>query len=357
VQRSAPETSGPLLIEANNQGVVPLLWRQLEKSGDGGLWPEQLRAQLASESRAHAMRERVRGREIARVLDVLAAEGVRPVLLKGTALAYSVYEDPSLRPRSDTDLLVAHDQIERVRSVMGAIGYSAPLYCDGELLFCQFEMARTDALGVVHAFDFHWNISTQAMFSHVLTVHELVRDAVPVPALGSSARAAGAIHALLLACVHPAMHHRNERRLIWSFDVHLLAAKLSESDWVQWADLAVARGVAGICLDALNAASRWWDTAVPGGIAARLASIPAAEPSAVYLQQDRRWHDEVISNLRGCAGWGSRVRLAREILFPSPAYMRGAYGLRDRRLAAALLPVLYLHRGAHGAWNVLLRRK
>ena len=165
------------------------------------------------------------------VLHGLATAGVPVILLKGTPLAYSLYPMPSARPRVDTDLLVPRHQVDRLRETMAGMGYEAPLFCDGELLFCQFPLQRTDAFGVVHRFDCHWRISTQSVFADVLTFDEVAPRSIPVPALGEHARTLAPVDALLLACVHPVMHHRNAESLLWLFDVHLLAASLSNEEF------------------------------------------------------------------------------------------------------------------------------
>ena len=61
------------------------------------------------------MREMLRREEIAAVLSDLAAGGAPAIVLKGTALAYSVYDAPIARPRLDTDLLIdsAHQDVAR----------------------------------------------------------------------------------------------------------------------------------------------------------------------------------------------------------------------------------------------------
>ena len=89
----------------------------------------------------------------------------------------------------------------------------------------------------------------------------------------------------------------------------------------------------------------------------KLAAHDAPEPSESYLLPHRRWQHELLSNLRGLPQWGDRLRLLREIGFPGPRYMLQSYGLATWTPAAALLPVLYLHRGIQGMYKVLARRK
>jgi hypothetical protein len=205
-------------------------------------WPQAVLDGLARELRSRAAAELLRRRELAEVLDQLAAVDVSPILLKGAALAYSVYDSPVLRPRVDTDLIIPVEQVARVRRVMAARGYHEPLHCDGALLFCQFPLCRVDQFGVSHNFDVHWRISTQSHFASVLTYEELVATRVAVPRLGEHAWTAAPHHALLLACVHPVMHHHNQVRLIWLYDVHLLASQLSREGFELVVEHAIARG-------------------------------------------------------------------------------------------------------------------
>jgi hypothetical protein len=321
-------------------------------------WPQGLRDDLTRAARAAATEELLRGREVVGVLDALAVCGVRPILLKGTPLAYTVYDAPRLRPRSDTDLLIPREQADAVRGTMAGIGYAATNFSDGEVLFCQFELSRRDAFGVDHAFDFHWKVSTQAAFADLLTYGELAAEARAVPALGDQARAAGAVHALLLACVHPVMHHRDLERLIWLYDIHLLAQRLSREAFARFAELAVRKGVAAICARELGLARSRLGTAVPLEVAQALDAPPrAAERSAAYLEPGRHWGDELVSNVRDLPRWTDRLRLLREVAFPAPRYMLKAYGLDEAVVGRALLPALYLHRGVRGVCKVLQGRK
>jgi hypothetical protein len=346
-----------VLAACDHHGVTALVYRQLQRSSDDWDWPGAVTRELAVRSRLVAVVEEVRRRETMAVLEVLGTARIRPILLKGTPLAYTLYETPSLRPRADTDLLVPREQTEDVRHVLEAQGYRATAFCAGEYVFCQFELRRSDELGVVHAFDVHWKISTQSTFADVLTYGELAGEALPVPALGLHARTAPAYQALLLACVHPAMHHRNDDCLVWSMDIHRLVDKCSLAEMGAFAVLAVAKGVAVICAHELRRAAATFGTSVPSDVMSYLEMRIGREPSAVYLEPSRRWHHELVSNVRGLRDWRSRLALLREIALPPPGYMRRAYGVEDGWFSAAALPVLYLHRGASGAWKVLTRRK
>jgi hypothetical protein len=299
--------------------------------------------------------ELVRAREIASVLDALDAAAIRPILLKGVPLAYTLYDAPSLRPYEDVDALVRREDVDAIKQAMSALGYVAARLSGGELLFCQFQMMKRDRFGVDHTFDFHWRISTQSLFAHVLDYDEVAAASEPLAALGPAARRASFIHALLLACIHPAMHHRNAIRTIWVHDIHLLASRLTDADLDRFVDLAVERRVAAICASQLALAAARFGTAVPDRIVARLESQRSSEPSTAYLQPGRRWHDELLANVRGYARTADRLRLLREVLLPPPRYILDSYALGP--LAYVLLPLLYVHRLLLGGVRILIGRK
>src|SRR5262249_27491401 len=113
-------------------------------------WPGELRDRIAADLRARAANELLLSAGLIAVLDALAGAGVETILLKGSALAYSLYSAPEARPRYDTDLLLRHDQLDLLRHTMTHLGYRAPLHCDGDLLFCQFPLEKHGRFGIVH---------------------------------------------------------------------------------------------------------------------------------------------------------------------------------------------------------------
>jgi len=346
-------SSEALLARCDADEIGPLVHHQLRRFRSDIGWPPAVRARLERDAAAAAALEIVRRREIDAVLGALAAADIQPILLKGVPLAYGVYDEPSLRPYADVDALIRRGDVDRVKSAMRGVGYTETRLSGEELLFCQFEMTRRDALGVLHVFDFHWKISTQSLFADVLTYDELQQDAEPIAALGPSARCASAVHALLLACVHPSMHHRNVDRRIWLYDVHLLLGRLDAAAFDRFAGLAVQRRVAAVSARQLARSAERFHSRIPQPIASKLSGI-RGEPSAAYLEPGRRWHHELIDNLRG-RGWRERAHLLREVLLPPRRYMVEAP--ESARHGARALPLLYLHRLALGGWKIVTGRK
>ena len=175
---------------------------------------------------------------------------------------------------------------------------AAPPYCDQ--LFSQFQMEKIDGFGVRHVVDVHWKISTQPVFADVLTHQEMLPRAVPVPALGPAALAPSATDALLLACIHPVMHHQNDERLLWVYDTHLLASIQTPDNFRDFARRAQQKNVAAVCARRLRLAQTLFFTRLPADVLREL-SAANDEPSAEYLASHRRWYRAGAERLAGCS--------------------------------------------------------
>jgi hypothetical protein len=347
-------TPAAFLQLCEDEELGPLIDRRLRDSAFREAWPDEIRNALADAVTLCAAQELLRCAETRRVLDALAAGGIEPMVFKGTALAYSIYPSPEMRPRSDTDLLIPVDVVKTARAVMTACGYRTTAHCSE--LFQQFDVQMEDRFGVRHAFDLHWGISTQPAFAGLLSYDEMRSHAHPIAALGPAARGAGTLDALLLACVHPVMHHRNIERLLWLNDIHLLASTLAPSDFESFCALARHKRMAAVCRHSLGRARAMLGTAVPDFVFDELFT-DEAEASAEYLKPNRRWRHELASSVRGAGTQQARIRLLRQVLFPTAQYMRGAYGLDEGIAGTLMLPAVYVHRNLFGAWKLLSGRK
>ena len=305
---------------------------------------------LAGELRHAAVLDAVRATELRRVLSVLNAAGVRPVLLKGAALAHTHYARPELRPRSDTDLMIPVQAKNTVACALAAEGYTRPAEIDGDLAIGQFHFVKTDAYGCRHAIDVHWRVSNVAAFAAALTYDELLRDAVNIPALGVGAFSPCPVHALLIACVHRVAHHADTPHLLWLYDVHLIARHLTAPSRAAFRELAEARRMRAVCGRTLSMAQDAFGEIDAAWIGSLAPADAADEPSAVFLRGRMRQADILKSDLAATA-WANRFQLLREHLFPPPSYMRHRYP----RCPVLLLPLAYASRIVAGAPRWLRR--
>jgi hypothetical protein len=335
-----------LFDTARHHGVHLLIADRLAKQGTLDACPLAFQERLRSAIRNQVAMDEVARDELRRVLAALAGVQVHPILFKGAALAYSHYSDPSLRPRADADLLIDDALIASASKVLETLGYARAPFTAGELVMYQVPYVKTDPKGVQYALDVHWKVSNPQVFADVLTSAELEAQSVAIPALGNTIRGAGPVHALILACVHRAAHHSDEERLIWLYDIHLIAERLDTAEQALCIELVRAKQLTAVCADALAAAARSFHGAVTADIAARLAQGGSSikEPSAIYAGGGMRKIDILRSDLAALS-WSKRLKLLKEHLLPPPEYMRQVYGVSSR----GLLPFYYAWRFARGA--------
>ena len=345
---SAPEIAewsvDDLASEADEHGVDRLVWQAMTRMPGA---PEPLLAALASRARMAMAWDLLEQRELTSMLRSLSAAAVRALLIKGTALAYSLYGAPWQRPRIDTDVLVSPEEVPAAQHALQEAGYRrSNAMTSGEFVSHQASFERVDATGVPRVIDLHWKIVNPQMLADSLSFDELWLDALPIPALGSSAWTPSRPASLVLACVHRLAHHQGHDRLIWLEDIKRLGGQLDDAGWEALARLACDRRVAGLCLDGLQQAREQLGATLPSAVERLLTSAGPSEPSHRYLE-GRVTRTQVLANdLVALPSWRARLRLIREHAFPPAAFIREKYGVKN----SLWLPALYVYRlltGAH----------
>jgi Uncharacterised nucleotidyltransferase len=335
-----------LLSAAADHGVEGLTWRAFGAAvSQRGL---EVREELHDRARSAAARDLFIQRDMRAVLDVLIAAHVPALVIKGSALAYSVYERPWLRPRTDTDLLIRFDDFEAASRQLEACGYVRSVaLTSGTLVSHQVAFERVDDHDVRHVIDLHWKVANPQVLAEALTFEDLWRDRRPAPALGPSARVPSVVGSAVLSCIHRLAHHQGHERLIWLYDLRLLTRRFGAAEWDELRRLSCDRGVAGLCLDGLLRARDLLGADLSSAVETALRLAAPGEASHHYLEGTVRRRDVLTSDLEALPSWRDRLRLLREHAFPPAAFIRQRYGVKN----TWLLPALYVHRIVTGAYK------
>jgi hypothetical protein len=288
-------------------------------------------------------------RELQMVLTALEADGIEPLVFKGAALAHTHYRASWLRPRLDADLLIAPEHRQRAFDVLGGLGYQRPPVASGELVSYQAMFVRAHPFGTEHVLDVHWKIANPQAIAHTLTYDELLSRAERVEVPGGSMRVVSAVDALLVACVHRAAHHHDAADLIWVYDIHLIASRLTAEERARFVDLAVDRGVSSLCARGVQLAIDCFHTDAPEVVCDCSQATPR-EAAAIFLRHDLRGVDRLAADLRA-VGPRRAPRLLIEHLFPPASYIREKYGVQH----SVLMPAFYAYRIVAGAAGWLRR--
>lgn len=345
------KTMAAMRVRAVYHGVNGLLCDHMARLSS---WPRDLRDAIRDQTMALTYWEHHHRRIIGDLVEKLCAAGITPIVFKGTALAYAVYRDPLQRARGDTDMIVSSDDYDRASSIMISAGFTRDKRVSGELISYQEGFSQDAGPAGSHAIDLHRKINNSEILSRLFSHAELMAAAQPLTALCDGAMAAGPVHALLLACFHPATHrtapfysdgvaYLGSGRLIWLYDVHLLAQILTAAQWEEFVRSAKEKGLCTICREILEQTSAAFHTELPAAVLSGLAV--GREPIGIYLNSGalrRLWIDfQTLGDV------SSRATFVRELIFPHAAYMRDKYaGAR-----VDWLPWLYARRAVEGVFK------
>ena len=322
----APDEVRDVVQASAFHGVDGLIWQQLrdqKTSNAPGL------AELGRRARLQSQWELSHAAAVADLLNRCADAQIPVLLLKGTALAYSIYAAPSLRSRGDTDLLIAPKDRQRTQVLLAQVGFKSVGSTSSTDLQAGFE--RVDPSGARQVIDLHWAACNSPLLTGVWSFEELHTRAQRLPKLSPSALALSKSDALIHACLHWAInrhvpYHYGElsrvggNRLIWLYDLHLLAQSLDANDLADLRQQLVAKRIASLCLPALRAA---------------LAHLPTPALSELVEQikplSRHNWRSWALSGgwLRRSLGEliasPHRARYLRDLLVADPEALRARY--------------------------------
>jgi hypothetical protein len=293
--------------------------------------------------RQAAARDMSASRDVSFLFEAASHGGLDLLVLKGAALAYTHYPRPYLRPRNDLDLYIRLTDLDRAEAVLASRGYERTQEANAELWTGQRHYTKTTPAGTSHV-DLHWRVVNPLAFADVLRFDDVWSRSVSVPALGPLVRTLSPPDALLLACLHRVAHHQDRINLLWLWDIHLIASRLSAAEWDHVVWTAKSLRMQTFCARGLSLVGECFGTVVPEALR-QANGTPADEPGAAFLRDGLRPVDVACADLAALTSWRSKLALIREHVCPPVAYMRTKYA----RCPPVLLPLAYLHRIVRGA--------
>jgi hypothetical protein len=301
---------------------------------------------LRQHLRAATLREDVRAaryRKItAETLEALAADGVVPFVVRGAALAATIYDDASLRHCHDLDLLVDPAELEIARRALARAGYTAGA------------SSRRDAIAL-HASGLAVALHTQPFAIAHPRADDTVfaRGARVVDLWGAPARLPSP-EAMFVHGIGHAGYSASRRNLRWVSDAWHLLARHREVDWEDVLERLASHRIdlpAAVLIGYLAELG----ALVPGSVRAQLneraqrADRVAEDVALAGLTSGSS--GDVAGIWRAARSWSERARLARFAVVPTPAYMRSDWDADDW-----LLALCYVYRPARFVASRVARR-
>jgi len=122
---SLPLNWEEVLKSAFSHGIAPLLYHNLKGIQEGHIIPQEVMDRLKKTYDRNMASNMYLYAELRRVLEAFNEKGVEVIVLKGAALAETVYGDIALRPFGDLDLIVKKEDLPYAEEVMSTLDYAA----------------------------------------------------------------------------------------------------------------------------------------------------------------------------------------------------------------------------------------
>ncbi|UCE52869.1 MAG: nucleotidyltransferase family protein [Desulfobacterales bacterium] len=341
--------------------IAPLLYWRIGSLPQECLPPGEVNRQLRRtfhESRVRSLRLE---RQLGEILDAFKTEGVRFLVLRGPALGFSVYPDPALRPGSDLDLLVLPKQTRKARKILEDLGYG----CLGK----RFEVTRDffreeEYVHKKHPKDnlpvdlhwVHWELHPFFKDCGGGRLEDLFRRASTVEKSDLAFETMHPVDALIHAAIHLALIHRRDIRLVWIYDIALLARGLRiPEDWEVLPDRSVTWRARLAVEHCLKMALVWTGLRLPDGFRNFNSwPRPTADERMTWSHSSRsHWAGVLLRRyLKRPGGVSAMASSLFRLLFPHPQMVRMCYPPSRNWL----LPLSYVRRWRRWFVELVMKR-
>jgi hypothetical protein len=348
-----------LVAKAHAEGVAPLVYWSLSRSGKFSALPESARNSLRGMYSSTWMQTHKILKELEILSRLFHQADIPVVVLKGACFALTLYPDLGLRPMGDLDLLVPASRLAEAVQIAKSLGYAdeIPDASPGLRDLLSHEICLQKKSGQSFALELHHSLVSDRSFVYSVPVDWFWEQTEPLS--GPSQARFESLSVLtppaqvLYAASHAMLQHGGKNApLRWFYDLdRLILLYAGRIDWDSLLSQAKKFEWSSALDAALSQTYMYFHTPIPDHVRASLAEQSDRHEKLVALLQNKPATHilEERQKMLSLNGYG-RFRLALALFAPSPAYMRWRYQLKS----SWLVPVYYLVRWAGILKDVVL---
>jgi hypothetical protein len=313
-----------LLTVLRPHGIFPLLASHLKTWDEPCRPPEEIMTFLSRVLLEGCVRNLRLGRQVRTITTALEDAGIPVLLLKGHALARTVYPDPALRQSSDIDLLVKPDDFTRCEPVFKDLGYSCPVR--------NFHVSRYDAHhqtfhppGKGIPVELHWvTDGGYGLFSPDWLDNAFNRR-IQIRSDDLSCYTLDPVSHLSFLAYHHVFQHQS-LRLDWIYDIAGLMNALTPAEWETLRSTCVSNHIRIPLELALTAGSLWSGYTIPERFADFAGWKPASEREqqlwGYAVARPNSLHSTFYLTLQGLPSAREKMRYCCRFILPPRELMR-----------------------------------
>lgn len=329
-----------ILAEADQQGLLCLLFKQLRGSAQAGKLPPHVYDRIKARVLGLAARNLALAQEAASILEAFESRQVVCAPVRGLALAELLYGDIAARPMGDLDLLVRKDDLPAVAATLTGLGFRE---VDRRPGFARTYSNTLEFVKDRHGWiivEPHWTIAYPP-FADRIDMDAVWKRCARGRALGLETWLLSREDLMLHLCFH-LIHKKDDAPLLWFYELDRFIRQAGAGlDWPQVVQTARETGQSLLIAEALRSTMSLFATPVPESVALQLkAASSHTTPAAGGFTDHRVAHllagdscadgRESLALLFAIKGLRAKICYMAALLFPSSEFMRLHYGLSSR---------------------------
>ena len=338
---------------AEIEGVAPLLYFQLKTGAIIDEWPSEVCQYLQASYYKSTAHNALLFQELERILAAFESAQIPVIVLKGAALAQTIYPEPGLRPMGDLDLLIQQDDLQESLGVMQNLTYLPinPEQNPGMRELMTYDIALSSSQHDHFPIELHWQLiaSRGDWREPDLTWfwdHQLSH---PFPGEYTTTQMQyldPVAHILFLTAHLEYKHDSIQARLLWFFDIdQIIRKKIQPQHYEQLATQAEIFIWTPALVAAFSQVNYLFNTPLPLDWLDQLKQIDQ-DPRAVQLLTQRAELPttrsiEMWSRIKAQKGF-NKIILIKNFIFPSPRYMKVRYHVKPSWLWPFYYPIRWL---------------
>ncbi|MFV1951387.1 MAG: nucleotidyltransferase family protein [Nitrospinota bacterium] len=230
-----------VLERARKDNLSPLLYYSLKRiNGCFKALPPYAAKELKRYYYYTSARNTFTYNELSKILKRLGDNGIDTILLKGAALAEVIYDEISLRPMTDVDLLIKREDFKKTNEILNTLGFKAKdrapdIY---EAIFSSYlnTFDYTNSGGMAFSLHLHWHLINSTIpthsYIHKINMDKIWRDADQVSISGSKTMILSPHHFIIHLSEHALRVRHSLNRLIFLLDISKTIQRFNDRlDW------------------------------------------------------------------------------------------------------------------------------
>lgn len=322
---------GEVARQARKHALEPLLYAAVRKLPGGEAIPAEVVEGLRAAHERTARKNLAFCGELGSILETLEGEGIAALVLKGGALASTLYPSIGLRPMCDLDILIPADAVSRAGAALEARGYAAVAERAeraGESIDCERAFVR--AGGARLPVELHWHVINVVHYRRRTPVEWFWRHSVEMRFHGGRGLVLTPEAQLIHLASHLKLNH-HDRRWLREYDIALLMSRFGgQMRWDEVTDAARRFGLGLVVRAALERVESVWGVSAAGAIREELGRQAGLGERIAYAMTSPCLRGlQPLWNAVAAPGWARKVAFLWDYAFPSREYMRRRYGLSE----------------------------